>query len=189
MIGALIAGWTVLGGCVTRKPQRTMQEQRPAAVAQPVRGAKHVGEAQVEASDSGPPIAFPIVPRLASVTIEKVTVRERIVLENVLFELDKADLRPEGKATIEEAAAYLKQYPNDRAIVEGHACAMGSEEHNLALGMRRAEAVRNHLVALGIASERIRTISYGESQPVADNTTEEGRALNRRAVILIEEER
>jgi outer membrane protein OmpA-like peptidoglycan-associated protein len=164
MIGVVIAVCAVVDGCVTR-------------------------QAELEPRAVGPPITFPVIPQLAPVSIEKVTARERIVLENVLFDLDKARLRPEGKATVEKAAAYLDQYSNDRVVIEGHACALGSEEHNLALGMRRAEAVKNYLVAQGIASERIRTISYGESRPLADNTAEEGRALNRRAVIEIEEGR
>jgi len=164
VIGIMIAACAMLDGCVTR-------------------------QAEIGPRPVGPPIAFPVVPQLAPVSIEKVTVRERIVLDNVLFDLDKAELRPEGKATVGKAAAYLKQYLKDRLVIEGHACALGSEEHNLALGMRRAETVRNYLVAQGIASQRIQTISYGESQPVADNSTEEGRALNRRAVMEIEEGR
>ncbi len=166
----LIAACVVLDGCVTRKAERGAEEQ-------------------VAAPAVGRPITFPVIPELAPVKIEKIRVRERFILENVLFDLDKAELRPEGKATIEKAAAYLKQYPNDRVTIEGHACALGSEEHNLALGMRRAEAVRNYLVTQGIASQRIRTISYGESQPIADNSTEKGRSLNRRAVMEILEER
>jgi OOP family OmpA-OmpF porin len=136
-----------------------------------------------------PPITFAVIPQLAPVKIEKVTVRERIVLENVLFDLDKAELKPEGKARVDKAAGYLTEYQTDRVIIEGHACALGTEEHNLALGMRRAEAVKKYLVERGVASERIRSISYGESQPVADNFTEEGRELNRRAVIEIVEGR
>ena len=135
-----------------------------------------------------PPITFAVVPELAPVTIEKVTVRERIVLENVLFDLDKAVLKPAGKARVDKAAGYLKEYQKDRVIIEGHACALGTEEHNLALGMRRAEAIKKYLAEHGIGPERIRTISYGESQPIADNTTEEGRELNRRAVMEIVEE-
>ena len=135
------------------------------------------------------PITFAVVPELAPVKIERVTVRELIVLENVLFDLDKAELKPEGKSKVEKAAEYLNEYRTDRVIVEGHACALGTEEHNLALGMRRAEAVKKYLVERRIEPERIRTISYGESQPITDNSTEEGRELNRRAVMEIVEGR
>lgn len=133
------------------------------------------------------PITFAVVPELAAVKIEKVTVRERIVLENVLFELDKAELKPEGRSKAEKAAGYLKEYRADRVVLEGHACALGTEEHNLDLGMRRADTVKRYLVEAGIEPARIRTISYGESQPIADNSTEDGRELNRRVVIEIVE--
>jgi len=148
-----------------------------------------VVEAEVETPVPETPITFAMIPELAPVKIEKVTVRERIVLENVLFDLDKAELKPEGKSRAAEAAGYLKEYRTDRAIIEGHACALGTEEHNLDLGMRRADAVKRYLVETGIEPERIRAISYGESQPISDNSTEEGRELNRRVVMEIVEGR
>jgi OOP family OmpA-OmpF porin len=144
-------------------------------------------EAEVEAPAPETPVTFAVIPELAPVKIEKITVRERIVLENVLFDLDKAQLKPEGKSRAAEAAGYLKEYRTDRVVVEGHACALGTEEHNLDLGMRRADAVKRYLVETGIGPERIRTISYGESQPIADNSTEQGRELNRRVVLEIVE--
>ena len=144
---------------------------------------------EVEAPVPETPITFATIPELAPVKIEKITVRERIVLENVLFDLDKAELKPEGKSRAAEAAGYLKEYRTDRVVVEGHACALGTEEHNLDLGMRRADAVKRYLVETGIEPERIRAISYGESQPISDNSTEEGRELNRRVVMEIVEGR
>ena len=136
-----------------------------------------------------PPIVFAEIPEVTPVKIEQIVVRERIVLHNVLFDLDRAELRSECKPKIEKAATYLKEYRSDRIIVEGHTCALGTEEHNLALGMKRAEAVKRYLVALGVEPERIRTVSYGESQPTADNSTEETRQLNRRVVMEIVEVR
>jgi outer membrane protein OmpA-like peptidoglycan-associated protein len=140
-----------------------------------------------EAPVPEPPVTFAMIPELAPVKIEKVTVRERIVLDNVLFDLDKAELKPEGKSKVEKAAGYLKEYRTDRAVVEGHACTLGTEEHNLDLAMRRADTVKRYLVETGIEPARIRTISYGESQPIADNSTEDGRELNRRVVMEIVE--
>jgi len=141
----------------------------------------------VEAPAPEPPITFAMIPDLAPVKIEKATVRERIVLENVLFDLDRAELKPEGKSKAGKAAGYLMEYGRDRVIVEGHACSLGTEEHNLDLGMRRAEAVKKYLTERGIRPERVRTTSYGESQPIADNSTEAGRELNRRVVMEIVE--
>lgn len=149
------------------------RQEKPAAVA--------------EVAVPEPPISFAVIPDLAPVKMEKVTVRERIVLRDVLFDLDKADLKPEVKPKVEKAAGYLKEYLADRVIIEGHTCSRGTEEHNLRLGMRRTDAVKRYLVELGVEPERIRTISYGESQPIADNSTEESRRLNRRVVMEIVE--
>jgi len=132
-----------------------------------------------------PPLTFAEVPEVAPVKVEEVVVREHIVLENVLFDLDKAELKPEGKCNVEKVAELLEEYAADRIIVEGHTCSLGTKEHNLNLGMRRADAVRRHLVELGIEPERITVVSYGESRPIADNSTEEDRELNRRVVLEI----
>ena len=147
------------------------------------------------------PIVIAEVPQQAPVKTEKITVepvvkpapqpvprvRERIVLESVLFDLNKAELKPQGLPKVQKAADSLKKYPADTVVVEGHTCSRGTEESNLRLGMKRAEAVKKCLTEMGIEPERIKTISYGESRPIADNSTEAGREQNRRVVMdLIE---
>ncbi len=141
----------------------------------------------VEVTLPEPPITFVEVPEVAPVEVEEVVVREHIVLENAMFDLDKAELKPEGKFRAREAADYLEKYPSDSIIIEGHTCSLGTEEHNLDLGMRRADAVRRYLIEVGIESERMTVVSYGESRPIADNSTEENRQLNRRAIMEIVE--
>ncbi len=102
--------------------------------------------------------------------------------DRVFFDLDKYNLKPEAQATLKKQAAWLKTYPNVTITVEGHADERGTREYNLALGERRANAVRDYLADLGIARNRIKTISYGKERPVALGHTEEAWAQNRRAV-------
>jgi outer membrane protein OmpA-like peptidoglycan-associated protein len=86
---------------------------------------------------------------------------------------------------IEAAAAKLNQYGNLGVVVEGHSDATGTLEYNQELSLRRAEAVRDALVRLGVDRGRIVVIGQGSSQPVASNDTPEGRAHNRRVVLLV----
>jgi outer membrane protein OmpA-like peptidoglycan-associated protein len=108
---------------------------------------------------------------------------ERIVLDHVMYDYDRAVLKPPGKKEVRRAAKYMVDHPEVSAVIEGHTDWIASEKYNLALGQRRAETVRDVLVKAGVSPDRMTVISYGESQPVADNKTEEGRASNRRAVI------
>jgi OOP family OmpA-OmpF porin len=106
---------------------------------------------------------------------------ERIVLQPVHFEFDKASLTPVGRRVLDEAAEKLKDNPNLTVEIEGHTDSIGTELYNLGLGKRRAEAVKGYLVLRHqFDPQRMTALSYGESRPIADNRTEEGRALNRR---------
>ena len=105
--------------------------------------------------------------------------------DRVYFDTDRYDLRPDARATLEKQAQWLKQYGNVRVQVEGHADERGTREYNLALGDRRAAAVKNYLVALGIPAGRITTISYGKERPVNPRSSEDAWAQNRRGVTVI----
>ena len=104
-----------------------------------------------------------------------------IILNNVLFDFGKAVLKAEGKAEADKLIADLKHYDHDTLIIEGHASSEGDEAYNMALGMRRADAVKKYMVESGIAPERIKTVSFGESRPAVTNDVEANRKLNRRA--------
>jgi len=120
---------------------------------------------------------------LAPVVGHPVRVIERIVLNHVLFDYDRAELKPAGTREVRRVVRYLRDNPEVLVVVEGHTDWIASEKYNLALGARRANAVMQTLLDMGIAEERVATVSFGESRPVAGNETPEGRALNRRAVI------
>ena len=103
----------------------------------------------------------------------------------VLFDLDGAELKAEAQTQLVEVVQALKQQPGLEVEVVGHASAEGTESYNLALSQRRAQAVSDHLAASGVAAARISTKWRGESEPAFPNTTDEFRALNRRAEVTV----
>jgi len=109
--------------------------------------------------------------------------------EDVHFDFDRYSLRPEATRVLDEAVAALKEDPTLRVKIEGHTCNIGTAEYNLALGDRRANAVRDYLVSRGISADRLHTVSYGEERPKYDNSREETRRLNRRAALVVNLER
>ncbi len=111
--------------------------------------------------------------------------KQRLVLRGVTFAFDKSDLSPEATGILDSAATALKGTPEAEVVVEGHTDAIGSDDYNMKLSQRRATSVRDYLVGQGVASERLSVEAFGESQPVADNDTEEGRAQNRRVELEV----
>jgi outer membrane protein OmpA-like peptidoglycan-associated protein len=105
--------------------------------------------------------------------------------EDVHFDFDRYTLRPEATRVLDEAVAAMKQDATLRLQLEGHTCNIGTAEYNLALGDRRANAVRDYLINRGVAAGRLSTISYGEERPKYDNVREETRRLNRRAALVV----
>ena len=95
------------------------------------------------------------------------------------------DMTPEAQQILARQADWLRRYPNVTVTIEGHADERGTREYNLALGERRAQAVKNVLVAMGIPAGRISTISYGKERPAVVGSSEEAYAQNRRAVTTV----
>lgn len=102
-------------------------------------------------------------------------------LERIHFDFDRYTLSPQAQEILTRNAAYLRANPEVKVLIEGHTDERGSDEYNLALGERRAQAVRNFLVSLGIAPERLSIISYGEELPLDPASNEDAWAKNRRA--------
>ncbi len=111
--------------------------------------------------------------------------RQKPVVNNVLFDFDKAVLKPEGKAETDKVVADLKQNQKDTVVLQGHTDSVGSDQYNMGLGQRRADAVKKYMVEQGIAPERINTKSFGEACPAVPNDTPANRKLNRRVVFDI----
>jgi peptidoglycan-associated lipoprotein len=105
--------------------------------------------------------------------------------DKVYFDYDRSDIKPEGRQTLQRQADWLKKYGNVTITVEGHCDERGTREYNLALGERRATAVKKMLVALGVPANRISTISYGKERPAVVGSNEAAWAQNRRGVSVI----
>jgi peptidoglycan-associated lipoprotein len=106
-------------------------------------------------------------------------------LGDVLFDYDSASLRDDARAAASRNADYLKRWTSVRITVEGHADSRGTAEYNLALGGRRATAVKDYMVGLGVPADRVTTISKGEEQPVCSEETESCWQQNRRGFHII----
>ena len=105
--------------------------------------------------------------------------------DRVFFDYDKSDIKAEGRQVLQRQADWLKKYGNVTVTVEGHCDERGTREYNLALGERRANAVKKMLVALGVAPNRVSTISYGKERPAVVGSNEAAWAQNRRGVTVI----
>jgi outer membrane protein OmpA-like peptidoglycan-associated protein len=121
-----------------------------------------------------------------TVTIQVVRPPAKVfTFEDVHFDFDRYTLRPEALRVLEQAVSAMKQDAGLRLTLEGHTCSIGTAEYNLALGERRANAVRDYLTQNGVAATRLQTVSYGEEKPKHDNAREETRRLNRRAALVV----
>lgn len=101
-------------------------------------------------------------------------------LQRIHFDFDQFTLTPEARDILAQNASYIKAHPGSKVVVEGYCDERGSDEYNLALGQRRAEAAKNYLESLGVSADQLSTISYGEEKPLDPGHTEEAWAKNRR---------
>ena len=111
---------------------------------------------------------------------EEPKVVEKVVLNTINFDFDSAVVKTEFFPVLDEAASIIQKHPEKKVIIEGHTCWVGTEDYNAGLSLLRASSVKEYLIKKGIVSDRLMVKGYGEEQPVADNTTLEGREKNRR---------
>jgi len=105
--------------------------------------------------------------------------------DRVFFAFDKSDVSPEARQQLTAWVAFLKKYPQDNLTVEGHADERGTREYNIALGEKRANSVKEFLVAQGVQASRLKTVSYGKERPAVLGSNETAWAQNRRGVGVI----
>lgn len=108
-----------------------------------------------------------------------------VTFESVLFDVDKADLKPAANSTIRTLAEFLKENPQRKILVEGFTDSTGADAYNRQLSQARADSVRHALVREGVEPRRIDTVGLGKAHPVADNNTPASRAMNRRVEVTI----
>ena len=108
-----------------------------------------------------------------------------LILHGINFEFDSAKISRDSEAILDKAVETLEANPSIKVRIEGHTDSTGSEEYNLGLSQRRADAVRDHLVSKGIASERLEALGKGEGYPITSNKTREGRSQNRRVEFVV----
>ncbi len=166
----LVAAAFVAAGCATQeepKPAPQPQQVPPPPPPKPAPAPAPKPEAKKEAPKPKP-------------VAEKVT-----FAADVTFDFDKASIKPEGRAKLDDLANKVKSINLEVVIAIGHADAIGSDAYNQSLSVRRAEAVKAYLVSKGLEGNRVYTEGKGEKQPVADNKTADGRAKNRRTEIEV----
>ena len=123
--------------------------------------------------------------RLREQQMSAARLREMFVNQDIHFDYDRYDLSAEAKQILTDKAAYLKDHPQVKVIIEGHCDERGSNAYNMALGEKRARAAAAYLEAMGIDPNRLETVSYGEEKPLVLGQTEEAYAANRRAHFVI----
>jgi len=171
---------SILVGCARRPAPTAMTAPAPTAV---------TAERSAEpAAATAPRAEERIVTRQEEISVARrpdpATFAENDNVKTIYFDFDRYDIRPGDAKTLEADAAWLKTH-DVLILIEGQCDERGTVEYNLALGDRRARAAMNHLVALGIAADRISTVSYGKERPVCDAHDESCWALNRRAHIVV----
>ena len=115
-----------------------------------------------------------------------IAARNLFMNEDIYFNFDRSDLKPEAQEILKGKAEWLRNNPRESVIIEGHCDERGTNEYNLALGDRRAQSAKNFLIDLGIAESRLTTISYGEERPADPGKNEEAWSKNRRDHFVLE---
>ena len=175
-----LLGWSCVRNTTPVEPE---PPQPPPGAEQVARIAPRPPAARA-ARPSPPPVPPPLSEAdIASRPLEEIN--REAPLQPAFFGYDSSELDAVGTAAVETNAAILAQNPTWVVAIEGHCDSRGTPEYNLALGERRAYAVRDHLVNLGISPDRVQTISYGEEFPFVPGETEDAWAANRRAHFVI----
>jgi len=120
-----------------------------------------------------------------NISMQPIEANASIVLNNIFFETKKFDLKPESQAELDILVQLLNDNPTVKIEISGHTDNVGKPADNLSLSNNRAKAVINYLISKGIAAQRLIAKGYGETKPVADNKTEEGKAKNRRTELKV----
>jgi OOP family OmpA-OmpF porin len=172
----LLVALAIAAGCAT-EPEKPAPQPAPTPAPVPAPKPPPPPEPKPRAPEPEKPKPEPEKPKPVA---EKVT-----FAADVLFDFDKAVIKPEGKSKLDDISSKAKGANLEVVIAIGHADSVGSDAYNQRLSVRRAESVKAYLVSKGIEANRVYTEGKGEKQPVADNKTADGRAKNRRVEIEV----
>ncbi|MFB3817425.1 MAG: peptidoglycan-associated lipoprotein Pal [Candidatus Methylomirabilales bacterium] len=190
VIAAVLAGGAVLSGCPKRpevsQSRTTAMGPAAAALPSPPRAPGAAPPREPGVTKPAPPQegAVPAPPSAAAPPGAKPAVGAP-PLKDIFFDFDMAVIRPDQRPALDENVAWLKANAQATITIEGHCDERGTVEYNVALGERRAKAVKDHLVAAGIEEARIRTVSFGEERPFVLGHDESAWKWNRRAHFLL----
>ena len=187
-LGVLVASLALLG--CPKRPEVIQAAPAPAGPAAAVAPAPTPAPAPppvAEAPVTPPPAPAetPVQPAPAAPTPPPAAVPEPSPLKDAFFDFDKAKIRDDQKAALNEDVAWLKANGQVKLTIEGHCDERGTAEYNLALGERRAKAVKDYLVAAGIPADRLATISYGKERPFVLGHDESAWKWNRRGHLVV----
>lgn len=178
---SLLCLWLVGGlatGCKKKKPVTAPEAAPPPVLQEMAPPPEPMPSPEPPPTDEPDPLEGD----LASVNAH---LRQQGVLDDVYFQYDQSDLSEEGRQALARTAGFLRSNPRFRLTVEGHCDERGTNEYNLSLGERRAQAVRSYLASLGVPAEALMSISYGEEKPACSTSEESCWSQNRRAHLVI----
>ena len=177
VVVAALAAFLLQRGCSGKKEEAVAVPAAPVAASPAPAAAAPAAPAPVAVAPA--PVAEP-APAAAVIAAGKDVCKDKIVPVNVKFVTNKDEISPESLAELAAVAKQLATCPAIKTQVEGHTDSVGSDTSNLALSQKRADAVATYMTSQGLAKARVSAKGYGESKPIGDNATEEGRAKNRR---------
>jgi peptidoglycan-associated lipoprotein len=181
--GSLLAGMMIFGTLACRKPQAAQITEPKAVNTNPQVPAGQDEEALKKAEAARLKAEQDKLDAARRAEAEKLAAYQRAAenaIQDIHFDFDKSDIREVDKATLQGIANFMKTYPAAKIKIEGHCDERGTIEYNLALGQRRAVAVKTYLVALGVEDGRLSTISYGKEKPLCTESNENCWFRNRR---------
>jgi len=174
---ALSVAALVAVGCAKKQ---TVKSDGGAGAAGSAPGAGEVKEAPVQEVPPAPMAVTPATPPGVAATEEKLS-----QFDDVRFDFDKSEVKEDGRKTCQGVAAYLKNHPAAKMQIEGHCDERGTAEYNMALGERRATAVKTYLMSLGVPKAALSSVSFGKERPLDPGHNEEAWGKNRRAHFVL----